>query len=383
MAKPSTVHGRVAARNYAAAGPIKLTADDVANFAALQGIGINIRNEWVQQTMSALGVATGMDSNDVGPSPAPLSGLTTPSIAAQIQFLQAWLPGFVQVVSAARKIDTLIGMQTVGSWEDEEVIQGVLEPIGTAQPYMDHTNVPLASWNLNWERRSVVRFELGFQVGTLEELRAARVRVSTAAEKRKGTALALDIQRNRVGFYGYNNGDNRTYGFLNDPGLSAYVTVPAGAGGSTGWATKDFLEITKDIRVGLQALRTNSKDVIDPKSTPITLAIATSRVDLLTTTSQYGNSVLDWLRTNYPNVRVESAPELDDANGGEAVFYLYADKLDDGSTDDNSVIAQIVPSKFITLGVEKRSKSYVEDFANATAGVMTKRPFAVVRYTGI
>lgn len=377
----SKVHNRTSGRKVAA---IKLAPADVAQFAALRGVGIDITNSFVRSAMAHLGGdAIAMDSNDVGVAPAPLSPMTTPSIAAQIQFLQAWLPGFVLVVSGARKIDVLLGMQTVGAWEDEEIVQGVLEPLGTAQPYMDHSNVPLASWNANFERRTIVRFELGFEVGMLEDARSARMRLSTAAEKRKAVGLALEIQRNRVGFYGYNNGDNRTYGLLNDPALPAYVAVPAGGGGGGAWATKDFLEIVRDLRLALSALRTNSKDVIDPKSTPITLAIATSRVDLLTTTSQYGNSVLDWLRTNYPNVRVESAPELDDANGGAAVFYMYADRVDDGATDDSATIAHIVPAKFVTLGVEKKSKSYIEDFTNATAGVMTKRPYAVVRYTGI
>lgn len=376
----SKVHKRISARKVAA---IKLSPEDVAQFAALRGVGIDITNGFVRSAMRELGGETvAMDSNNLGPSPAPLSPLTTPSIAAQIQFLQAWLPGFVLVISGARKIDTLLGMQTVGAWEDEEIVQGVLEPLGTAVPYMDHSNVPLASWNANFERRTIVRFELGFEVGALEDARSARMRLSTAAEKRKAVGLALEIQRNRVGFYGYNNGDNRTYGLLNDPNLPAYVSVPAGVGGAT-WAQKTFLEIVRDIRLALSSLRTNSKDVIDPKGTPITMAVATSRVDLLTTTSDFGISVLDWMRTNYPNVRIESAPELDDANGGAAVFYLYADKVDDGATDDSATIAHIVPAKFVTLGVEKKSKSYIEDFTNATAGVMTKRPYAVVRYTGI
>lgn len=376
----SKVHTRISARKMAA---IKLSPEDVAQFAALRGVGIDISNVFVRKAMHELGGETvAMDSNNLGPSPAPLSPMTTPSIAAQIQFLQAWLPGFVLVISGARKIDTLLGMQTVGAWEDEEIVQGVLEPLGTAVPYMDHSNVPLASWNANFERRTIVRFELGFEVGALEDARSARMRLSTAAEKRKAVGLALEIQRNRVGFYGYNNGDNRTYGLLNDPNLPAYVSVPAGVGGAT-WAQKTFLEIVRDIRLALSSLRTNSKDVIDPKGTPITMAVATSRVDLLTTTSDFGISVLDWMRTNYPNVRIESAPELDDANGGAAVFYLYADKVDDGATDDSATIAHIVPAKFVTLGVEKKSKSYIEDFTNATAGVMTKRPYAVVRYTGI
>jgi hypothetical protein len=380
MSKPSQVHGRVAARNFQ---PVQMTDKDIGHFAALRGVGIQLDNSWIQQVMAENGIVSTMDSNDVGPWAAAQSALTTPSIAAQIQFLQTWLPGFVQFATAARNIDKLIGMQTVGAWEDEEVVQGTLEPIGNAMPYLDHTNVPLASWNVNFERRTVVRFELGLLVGTLEEMRSARMRLATAAEKRKAVQLALEIQRNRIGFYGYNSGNNRTYGLLNDPQLPAYQTVANGAGGSPLWSGKTFLEITKDLRLALSQLRTNSKDVIDPKSTPITLAIATSRVDLLTITSDFGISVLDWLRTNYPNVRIESAPELDDANGGAAVFYMFADKVDDGSTDDSAVIAQIVPAKFMALGVEKRSKSYVEDFANATAGTLVKRPYAVVRFTGI
>lgn len=378
MAKPSKVHGVRHARTIA---PVTMSAGDVAHAAALRGVGIDISNSWVKGAMAALGVA--QDSNDIGVNAAPLSGLTTPSVGAQIQFLQAWLPGFVRVVSAARKIDTLIGIQTVGAWEDEEVVQGVLEPLGSAAVYMDNSNIPLASWNANFERRTVVRFEQGFQVGALEEARSARMRISTAAEKRTGAALALDIQRNRVGFYGFNNGDNRTYGFLNDPALPAYVTLPVGAGGQTTWATKTFLEITKDLRAALSQLRINSRDVIDPKETKITLAVATKAVDALTTVSDFGISVNNWLNTNYPNVRVVSAPELDDANGGVGVFYLYADSVDDGASDDSATFAQVVPAKFMALGVEKRAKGYVEDFANATAGVMTKRPFAVIRYSGV
>jgi len=82
-------------------------------------------------------------------------------------------------------------------------------------------------------------------------------------------------------------------------------------------------------------------------------------------------------------VRIESAPELDGANGGESVIYVYAENLRDGASDGGDVWAQLVPTKFMALGVEKRVKTYVEDFANATAGALLKRPFAVARYTGV
>lgn len=367
-----------------AGGPLMLSQADVAEYAALAGIGININNGFVRRATAELLDGFGMDGNNVGISPAPISGLTTPSIAVQIQFLQNWLPGFVRVLTAARKIDDIIGLTTSGAWEDEEVIFGIMEGTGVAEPYTDIGNIPLASWNTNWERRTVVRFEKGISVGMLEEARAARMRINTAGEKRGYAALALDVQRNRVGFYGYNDGANRTFGFLNDPNLPAYVAVPNGASGSSTWASKSFLEITADLRIGASFLRTNSKEVIDPTKAAITLAVATKARESLTVMNVQGTqSVNQWIKENYPNWRIESAPELDDANGGAAVFYLFAESVDDGASDNSRVFDQVVPSKFYALGVEKRAKSYVEDYSNATAGVITKRPYGVYRGTGI
>lgn len=381
--KQTKEHSYKSGRSFAA-GPLNMSMGDIAGYAQLAGIGINITNGFVRQAMGHLMDAEGMDANNVGIAPAPLAGLTTPAAGIQIQFLQNWLPGFVRVMTAARKIDDLVGISTSGAWEDEEVVFGILEGTGVAEPYTDLGNIPLASWNMNWERRTVVRFEKGIHVGLLEEARAARMRIDSAAEKRSYAALALDIQRNRVGFYGYNDGANRTFGFLNDPNLPAYITVANGSGGSPLWSNKTFLEITADLRTAAAALRTNSMETIDPTRDQITLAVATSRRDLLSVMNVQGTqSVNAWLRENYPNWRIESAPELNDANGGAAVFYLYAENVQDGASDNGRTFDQIVPAKFLTLGVEKRAKAYVEDYSNATAGVITKRPYAIYRGTGI
>lgn len=221
------------------------------------------------------------------------------------------------------------------------------------------------------------------KVGVLESARAARMLVDDAGMKREAAALALEITRNAVGFYGFNTGDNNTYGFLNDPGLGGYTVVPNGASASPQWSTKTFLEICKDIRTAIQAVRQQSQDTIDPEKVDLTLAVATGSVDYLSTTSDFGISVRDWLKEAYPRVRVVSAPQLNNANAGDNVFYLYADKLDDMSTDGGRVFIQPVPTKFQVLGVQQLAKAYEEDYSNATAGVMCKRPYAVVRYYGI
>ena len=376
----SQIHSDIAARDVKS---IDFGRDDVAGFGALSKLGINIGLSTVGEMMDGLG----MDGNDVGLSPAGLSGLTSPSISTPVQFLQNWLPGFVKTITAARKVDELIGIQTLGAPEDEQVVQGVLENTGVAINYSDYGNIPLNSWNTQFVTRAVVRFEQGLNVGWLEDARASRIRIATAAEKRAGAAINLEIQRNRVGFFGFNDGSGQTYGFLNDPNLPAYNTVANGvSSGSPLWSGKTFSDITSDLRTALAGLQIQSMDTIDVQKTPLTLALAMSVYQYLTVTNNSGTgsyTVRQWLLDNYPNIRIVSAPELTAANGSANVAYLYADEIEDGSTDGGKVWAQVVPSKFLALGVEKRAKSYIEDYLNATAGVMCKRPYAVYRMTGI
>ena len=366
--QPTKILSHIPARRVR---PVEMTAEDVADYGALSALGINIPSAQLAQMMKFA-----MDDQQ--------GGLTSPSISTPVQFLQTWMPGFVKTITAARKADEIMGITTAGSWEDEEIVQGILEPIGNAKPYGDYTNVPLASWNTNFVRRTVVRFEKGFKVGRLEEARTARIRVSSAAEKRAAASLALEIQRNLVGFNGYNAGNNLTYGFLNDPGNPAYVTVAAtGTGSTTPWSGKTFQNITADIRTAAAALQNQSQDTINPEDVETTLAVATVAYQYLSVTTDYGVSVRDWISKTYPKMRIVSAPQLNAANGSANVFYLFADRVDDGGSDGGAVWMQVVPAKFQALGVENQAKSYIEDFTNAMAGVMLKRPFAVVRYSGI
>ncbi|RFU90245.1 MULTISPECIES: major capsid family protein [Citrobacter] len=378
MRKTSTVHKRL---SPAAAGLLKsklrgVAMDSADNVRSLAKVGIHVSDFAAQSYAQAYGMDAAVS----------IPGLTVNAAQGNspyMQFLQSWLPGQVQVITAARKADELMGVVTAGAWEDEEIIQEILELVGVAQPYTDHGNIPLSSWNLTYEKRGVVRFEEGFQVGELEGLRSGRIGVNSADAKRQAASLALEISRNRVAFFGYNGATSYPiYGYMNDPNLPAYVTVPAGAAGAT-WDKKTFSEQVRDILTGLSALRVQSKEVIDPTATPIIMAVASEKVDFLSTPNDLGETAYDWLKQNYPNVTVKSAIELNNANGGADVFYLYAETVGDSGTDGGGVIDQIVPSRFRALGVDTSCKMVTEDFTNATAGVLVKRPFAIYRASGI
>lgn len=349
---------------------------DVGEYEALSRLGINISERRTREMIRGMDAA-GFAMDNLTPT------VTTGSIPTPVQFLETWLPGFVEILTAPRKIDDLVGVSTIGNWYDAKIVQAIMELTGTSVPYGDYINIPLSSWNVNFDERSVVRFTEGMQVFKLESERAAAMRVDSAAAKRRAAALALEIVRNKIGFFGYNAGNNATYGFLNDPGLPAYISAPNGASGSSHWATKTLLEIIADILTMVATLRTQSQDAIDPETTNITLALATDVVDYLGTVSDFGFSVRAWLKDTYPRIRIVSAPELNNANGGANVGYMFAEQFTDDSTDDGRVFMQVVPAKFNVLGVEQKINGYQEAYTNATAGVICKRPFAVVRISGI
>jgi hypothetical protein len=352
--------------------PISLSKDEVGGYRQLARVGIDLNPAHIQ----AMAECYAMDS-------APLAPLSTPSVTTPIQFLQSALPGIVHYATALRAADELVGFTLAGRWEDEEVYQMALEYTGESRPYGDYSNTPLSSWNSNFERRSIVAFEEAMQVGVREEARAARMNLSSADSKRGAAISALEIQRNRIAFYGYNNGLNRTYGILNDPALPAYVPVPNGGGGSPLWALKTYEEKIKDLSDAISSLRTQSKGLVDPKRIPCTLAMSTNVVDYLSAPAQYGNTVQKWINENYPMMRVVSCPEFDSADAGDNVFYLYAERVEETGTDNGRVFDQIVQVKLRTIGVERKAKMYEEVFSNATAGVMLKRPYAIVRRSGV
>lgn len=350
-------------REIAARGPLNIPAGARVDLARLREMGIG------------LDAAFAADAALTGPA----SGAT----GAPYWQLQNWLPGIIRQITRIRAIDELAGVLTSGSWSDEEIIARTSEMSGSAELYGDAANIPLANYKAGYERRSVVRFELGFMITKLDEEREARAGISASEEKRASVARALDIARNRVGFYGFNAPDTRCFGFLNDPNLPAYSTLPNGAGGTPTWSTKTFLEITADLRRGVVDLINRSQGNFRPDRDNFNVALPLGYDEYLGVTSDFGVSVRDWFTKTYSKGRFTSAPELNAANGGANVMYMYAESIPDSGTDDEQVIIQVVPSRLEMVGVENRAKGRVEDFTNATAGCVVKRPYAVVRYSGL
>lgn len=328
--------------------------------------------------LASLGVSADMRAIRTLGMDASVSLQTTPSITSPVQFFQYWASKAVEVATAARKIDEIAGRTIAGSFEDEEIVVPLMELTGNARPYTDTTNIPLASYNPNFLARTIIRMEQGLEVGYLEDLRASRMRQDAHELKARAVALSLAIASNDIGFLGFANGENQTFGYLNDPNLPAYQTVATGTGGTT-WATKTFLEITADIITAMSALVTQTAGLFDPMKDSFKLVISLASTQYLNKLNELGTqSVYQWLKNTYPNLEIIGVPELDGANGGQNVFYIQLDEL-----NGSKVVEQFVPEVLRLIGIEKHAKTTVESYANATAGVIVTQPLGIVRYTGI
>lgn len=324
-----------------------------------------------------------LDSLGIGIKSGAMDALpltvTTANTGTPVQFLQTWIPEAIYIATAPRKADEVMGRDIIGRWEDEEIVRKVVERTGQASLYTDTGNVPLSDDNVNFETRSVVRLEKGVQVLRLEEARASAMQINTEKEKRDGASEALAIGLNNIAFYGVNNGENRTYGYFNDPYLPAYVTVANGASGDSEWSTKTFAEIIADLQTAISQLIKQSNGLFDPKRDDFKLVIPPQQETFLSTPStQYGATVIKWINENYPKMEIVTAPQLTAANGGVDVFYMHADYL-----NGQKVMSQNVQTVFMFLGFEKKAKGNLEDYTAATAGFMLNMPIGLVRYSGI
>lgn len=363
MSKPQShvrmhMNGRLAVKR----GPVRLGQDAKLTHGDLENLGVGIR---------------AMDAALTGPA------VTNGVLPGYM--LQTWLPGTLRVITQIRNIDEIVGITTVGRWEDETINLRVAEPAGQAELYGDNTNIPLADYRQSIESRGIVRFEQGFQVGKLEEARQSAIGYQAADEKRKAAQESLDRSRNDVGFNGFSDSSaTNVYGLLNDPSLPAYKSYADVGAGGTAWASASFDDLVKDFTILVNQIEAQMGGHMQD-GTALTFVIPTGYRAMFTirATDGSGMTFRQWLNENYPNLRVVSTPAFVGANGGKDVAYLFVENA--GDADDSDVtgasIIQAVPVRYQVLGSENRIKGYIEDAINATAGVFVTRPWAFARYT--
>ena len=333
--------------------------------------------------LGKLGLTADLDHDGVvmvfDAAPIPV---TTPTIGNLVQFFQYWMPEAIEVITAKRNADALLGRDVMGAWEDEEVVVTTLERTGQVRPYSDVSDVPLVSYNPSFEKRQNVRFELGMQSGKLADIRAARMRINPDSEKRAALAQAFAINQNEIAFYGFNaltttNTDGGlTYGAFNDPNLMPYVTESS----AKVFASCSFDEMVARINLWMTELVNQTKQHANPFVDTLTVGIAPTAYNAMATVmNQLGTkSVLAWFTETYKNATILPINEFTGANGDDDVCYIIMQTL-----NGKPVVRQAVTAEMRLLGVEPKLKGTLEGYTSGTAGTIVTQGLGIVRATGV
>ena len=300
---------------------------------------------------------------------------TTPSNVTPVQFAQFWLTNPIKIITRARTADKVVGRTVVGTWEIEQIVATILSRAGQPGLYGDFTKAPLANWNVNFETRDNVRFEMGIEVGKLEEARASQMRLNTYAMKRDAMAEAFAILLNNVAWYGFRSDSpyfpgtsKKVYGLLNDPSI-VMNDIGRATWGGTGAGVVSMDSIVTDILYIVNTAVSNLKGHYDPETDSATLALPITQYTQLGKINTMGISVRDWLSKTYPKIRIVSCAELVGAISGTDVALFVVDKVVGDTT-----VQQMVTSALRLVGVQPLAKGSYEVYTCSTAGALVRYP---------
>lgn len=208
----------------------------------------------------------------------------------------------------------------------------IVEPTGEVSSYGDYNNNGVSGVNVNFPQRQSYHYQVFTRWGEREVARAGEAKIDYVARVNEASVNALNRFQNKTYLFGVKGLQN--YGVLNDPSL------PASTAAAKTWANSTGEEVYESIRKLFQNLLKQTGGKIDMNTPLLLVCSPTASVDL-TKTNQYNVNVIDQLKKNFPNLRVETIPEYS-ATSGETV-QLIVEELDGQRTLDCAFTEKCAP----------------------------------------
>lgn len=309
--------------------------------------------------------------------------VTTPNIQLPAGALMYIRPKAVEVLTAPEAADKIAAPQKNGNWGDEIVNIKVKEYLGHTSPDdVEDDDGLLSGVNYSNVQRGVYYYRSGWRVNDREEATVGALQENARANKVEAAMRALRIDRNLFFLKGvsFKGLSAPIYGYLNDPSLSAYITVAAGASGDTEWSEKTPEEISNDITDAWAQLNTQSNGLAAEmlsKGKRLKLFLSPASEALFKRVNGYGLSAYKAVNENYPGIEVVAVPQMAGANSGANVFYLSID------TDGNDTVLNSYVEMARAYPIFQKDGVLSQKISAATSGGVVQYPMFVVRYTGI
>lgn len=309
--------------------------------------------------------------------------LVTTANSAIPAYLTQWVdPEIVKVLVAPMKGAEILGEVRKGDWLTETALFPVVENTGEVSSYGDYNNNGRVGANANWPQRQSYLYQTITEWGERELERADLARLSWASQLNLASVQVLNKFQNKTYFFGVSGLQN--YGILNDPSLSAALQPGPKAYGSQAhgpWVTAGVVtatanEIYSDIQsLYIQLVAQQAQGAID-MATPMKLCMSPGSSIAMTATNMYNVNVADLLKKNFPNLRIETAPEYATAAGN--VVQLIADQV---QGQDTGYCA--FNEKLRAHPVIREMSAFKQKKTQGTWGAIIKQPFAISQMLGV
>lgn len=287
--------------------------------------------------------------------------ITAPNAGILAMFTTYVDPRVIEIAVEPMKAAQIFGETKKGTWVDDNLQFPIAESTGEVSSYDDFGTNGMSGANVNWENRQPYHYQTIVEVGEREVERAGAAKLDWVARKQIAAALVLNKFQNKSYFYGVAGLAN--YGLLNDPSLSA--SLPG-----SDWDALTAEQVFASIQGALYGrLIGQTKGLIDRDFAGVLLLSPQNEVNLLKT-NQYNVNVVDQLKKNFPNLRIETAPEMSTAAG--ELVYLIVEEYEGVRTVEPTFTEKMRVHPMV-LGLS----SWQQKRSQGTVGAIIYRPLMV------
>lgn len=284
--------------------------------------------------------------------------------------IPAWMlnyvdPQLIEVILQPTKAAEVFGEMKKGDWTTETATFMTVEPTGEVSSYGDYNNNGVSGVNVNFPQRQSYHYQVFTRWGEREVARAGEAKIDYVARVNEASVNALNRFQNKTYLFGVKGLQN--YGVLNDPSL------PASTAAAKTWANSTGEEVYESIRKLFQNLLKQTGGKIDMNTPLLLVCSPTASVDL-TKTNQYNVNVIDQLKKNFPNLRVETIPEYSAASG--ETVQLIVEELDGQRTLDCAFTEKMRAHNMVLEASSIKQKK-----SQGTWGTIIYRPFCIATMT--
>lgn len=283
-------------------------------------------------------------------------------------------PEVTRVILQPARSEEIYGSVQKGNWLTTSIQFPVVESTGNVTAYGDFSEGGSTGVNANLVPRESFHYQTFGVWGEKMIEQYGLANLDYAAEVNIATGITLNRFRNTVNFYGI--AGMQLYGVLNAPGLSASILPATKTAGGTTWAVATPEEIHNDVVRLFTRLQTQMVGYELTEAAQLVLVMSHNVKPQMQRANSFNVKALASVKETYPNMRIETAPEM--ATAGGELLQMFVEEVD-GQRTVITAFTEKNRSHAVVIG----SSSYRQKKSAGTWGTVIRRPVAVATMLGV